>query len=198
MRQRRLALRHIRQRGLDLGLGHRGLRLRRLQGLHRRIDQGARAIRLALRNELLFHQNLLAFQIAARFVQIDLGTRHLGPARGSCGLRRQHRGARGVHIGLRRTNPVFEGFGVDLGDQLPRFHLGVEVHQQITYLPGHLGAHRHLRHRIDSPTGRHGGRQGTALDLRGAVLNGVGLGALAPLPPSTADRQRHHQQRCPQ
>ena len=151
--QRGLALRHVGLRRLDLRVGHGRLCLGRLQSLPRGVDQGAGAVGLALRDKLLFHQTLLAFQIAPCLVQIDLGARHLGPACSGRGLRRQHRGTCGIHIGLGRSDPVFEGLRIDLGDQLAGFHLGIEIHEQITYLPRYLGAHRDLRHRIDGSTG---------------------------------------------
>jgi hypothetical protein len=70
-----------------------------------------RLVALGGGNEVLFHQQLLAFEVALELGQVGLGAHHFG-------LLHALRGAGGFDVGLRLAHAVLEGFRVDAGDQL--------------------------------------------------------------------------------
>ena len=185
-------LRHAGLRRLDLRFGHTQLGLGRLQQLLRRGQGSAGAVGLALRDEAPVHQLQVAVVDALGLGHIGLRPRNGGPAGSGIGLRRQHIGAGGIHIGLGRAHAVLVGFGVDLGNQLTRFHLGIEIGQHLAHLPADLAADRHLRDRIDRARSRHRGLQRPTLNLpRAPGHHRPGL-AVAPPPRTTASGERQH------
>ena len=163
LRERGLALRHIGLRRFHLRIRHGQLSLRRFQALASRVDQGFRAIRFALRNELLVHQVFLAIKVALRLLHIHLRTRDRRLRSQRVGLRREHLRPRRIHIGLRLPHTEFKRLRVNLRNQLARCNFRVEIHIQLFDLPAHLRAHAHLRDWIDRATGRHAGLQIAAL-----------------------------------
>ena len=189
LRQRRLPLRHIGLRAPDLRLGHAGLGLRLLEQLARGVDQRTGTVRLTLRDELLFNQNLFALQVSLCLLQVHLRPRHAGPTGRGGRLRCDHGGIGGVHVGLGRAHPVLKGFGVNAGDQLAGLHFGIEIHIQVLDLARDLGAHRHLFNWVDRATCRHRGLQAAAFNFGGAVLHRLGGVALDPPPVATTSGQ---------
>ena len=195
LRQRRLALRHISLRALDLRLRHRKLRLGGFDRLAAGRHQGTRLVSHVLRYKLFVHQHLLALQVSLGFHRIDLGARHRRIAGGDIGLRRQHRCTGRVHISLSRAHAVLKGLRVDQGDQLPGLDLRVKVHIQLFDLPADLRAHRHLGDGVHRAAGRHRGLQVAALYFGRAVAHVFGFGPLRP-PPCAAARQSEHHGSC--
>ena len=138
LQQLRLALRDHRLGAAGLGLGHFDLGLAALDLLGGGIQHGARLLELGAGDEIALDQQLLALEIAPRFGQIhpDAGDRCAGGA--DVGLGGEHLGARRIEICQRLTYPVFEGLGVDAGNQLAALHLGVEVGHHLLHLAGNL------------------------------------------------------------
>ena len=140
LRQGGFALRHIGLRRFDLRAAYPHLGLRHLDVFTRSGHQGAGTVHLGLRNKTLGLQAQVALVSTLAFGEVALRTRHRRPA-GSCiGLGRQHCCAGRVDIGLRLAHTVFERFGVNLRNELPRLDFAVEVHKQLLDLPRHLGA----------------------------------------------------------
>jgi hypothetical protein len=126
------------------------------------------------------HLGVVAPQGALGRGGVDGGARRCGLRREQIGLGREHRGARRVEVGLHLAQPLLEGLGVELRDQLAGLHLRVEVGVQLLDLARDLRAHLYLRHRRDGARGRHRGLQRAALDLRRAVLQRLGVAAQRP------------------
>jgi hypothetical protein len=122
-----------------------------------------RLVALGGGNEVLFHQQLLAFEVALELGQVGLGAHHFG-------LLHAERGACGFDVGLGLAQAVLEGFRVDAGDQLVQFlHRRVEVDQDFLDLARNLRADLHRDHRVQCAGGGNHGRQRSVRPL--PVLN---------------------------
>jgi hypothetical protein len=129
-----------------------------------------RLVALGGGNEILLHQQLLAFVIALAFGQVGLGAQHFG-------LLHADRGACGFDIGLGLAHAVLEGFRVDAGDELVFLHRRVEVDQDLLDLAGNLRADLDRDHRVERAGGRNHGVSGPD-----SALASLYLGASPPLP----------------